>query len=170
MKNGFLVLLAALFLATLPLSALGMSHEKSQMEHGSMKGMEHGSMKGMDHDKMMMDENMIMVGEQTEEGVKAMAHLKDVGEAMAEMGMKQTHHFMVMFMDTEHGKPIEEGLVAVKITTPSGETGKPVKLMGMQGHFGADVTLAEKGKYEFEVGTKVKDGKKRQYQFHYTVE
>jgi hypothetical protein len=39
----------------------------------------------------------------------------------------------------------------------------------MQGHFGADVALSEKGKYEFTVGTKLADGEKRQFEFSYTL-
>jgi len=158
--NAFLT---ALLLVALPLSA-------GAMEHGKSEGMKHGSMEGMDHGKMMMEEGMIMLGDQTQDGVKGIAHMKDVGEKMAEMGMDATHHFMMMFKDASSGEPIEEGLVAVKVKTPSGKTRKPTKLMGMEGHFGADVTLKEKGTYKFEVGTKVKDGQKRTYEFDYTVE
>lgn len=170
MKAVGKLVLIAVFMLSLPLSALAVSHEKGEM--GSMKGMEHGSMKsmeGMEQGKMMMDGNMIMLGDETVDGVKAMAHLKDVKEAMSKMGMKGTHHFMVMLMDTESGKSIDSGLVAVKITDPEGKVAEPLKLMGMQGHFGVDVALTEKGEYHFQVGTKVKDGKKRTYEFSYTV-
>ncbi|NIQ98364.1 MAG: hypothetical protein GWO11_07970 [Desulfuromonadales bacterium] len=163
-------ILATLTLLALPFSAVAMSHGKSEgMKHGSMEKMDHGSKKGMDHGKMMKDKNMIMLGKQTQDGVKGMAHMKDVGKKMAEMGMDATHHFMMMFEDAQKDKAIEEGLVAVKVTTPAGKTRKPVKLMGMEGHFGADVSLKEKGTYKFEVGTKLKDGQKRTYTFDYTV-
>jgi hypothetical protein len=39
----------------------------------------------------------------------------------------------------------------------------------MDGHFGADIVLPEKGKYLFKVGTKLPDGKTRQYEFGYTL-
>jgi hypothetical protein len=156
-------LLAALFLLSLPLAAGAMEG----MKHDKMEKMEHGSMKGMEHGKMM--EGMIMLGEETEEGVKAMAHLNDVKEAMAKMGMKETHHFMVAFVDAA-GKPVTEGTVAVKIKNPAGKEGKAIKLMGMEGHFGADIVLPEKGEYHFKVGTKLADGQKREYHFHHTVE
>jgi hypothetical protein len=42
--------------------------------------------------------------------------------------------------------------------------------MGMEGHFGADIVLPEKGEYHFKVGTKLADGQKREYHFHHTVE
>jgi hypothetical protein len=98
-----------------------------------------------------------------------MAHLKDVRDAMAKMDMKETHHFMVMFMDTTTGEPIEQGSAALKIVSPSGKEVGTVKLMGMQGHFGADIALSEKGKYEFTVGTKLADGEKRQFEFSHTL-
>lgn len=135
-------------------------------------GMDHGKMghDKMEHGGMAMHGDMFMLGDQVVGGVKGMAHLKDVAEAMSKMGMKETHHFMIMFADTGTGKPIETGSVAIKVTDPSGAVGDPVKLMGMQGHFGADVALTEKGMYEFHVGTKLADGEKRTYQFHFTVD
>jgi hypothetical protein len=158
MKNRWTVLLAVLLTLGLPLAALAASHE----------GMNHDKMEGMDHGGMAMEGDMLMLGEDTEEGVKAMAHLKDVKEAMGKMGMPQTHHFMVMFMDVESGKAIEAGTVAVKIKGPSGNEGEAIKLMGMQGHFGADIALSEKGVYTFNLGTKLADGKKRQFEFEFT--
>jgi len=172
MKKICTILLTALFALSVPLMASAMSHEKEHMEHGKMEKMEHGSMEGMKHEEhggMMMEKGMVMLGEKTEDGVKAMAHLNDVKDAMAKMGMKETHHFMVMFMDVKSGEPITEGTVAVKIEGPAGKTSDPVKLMGMEGHFGADIVLTEKGKYEFKVGTKLPDGQKRQYEFEYEV-
>jgi len=159
----FFTLTAILSMLALPLGALAMSHEKD--DHGSMDSM--GSMNGDMDGGMSMKGDMIMLGEKTEDGVKAMVHLKDVKDAMAKMGMSETHHFMVMFMDTESGEPVESGLAAVKIEGPDDYTAGPIKLMGMQGHFGADITLPEKGKYEFKVGTKLSDGQKRQYEFEY---
>jgi len=32
---------------------------------------------------------------------------------------------------------------------------EPLELMGMQGHFGADVTLDKPGDYRFQVGSKL---------------
>jgi hypothetical protein len=169
MKRRILVTLtAALFLFSIPLAALA-------MDQGQMKGMnkgavEHGQMKGMQGGGMM--KGMVMLGTRTQDGVKAMAHLKDIHEAMAKMGMRQTHHFMVMFNDAQSGKSVTEGQAAVKIEGPSGEVGKPVMLkgmtMGMMKGFGADITLPEKGKYTFIVGTKLADGQQRQYRFEYT--
>ena len=72
--------------------------------------------------------------------------------------------------DAKTGNAIDQGTVAVKITDPTtGQAGAAIALMGMGGHFGADVALMAKGEYQFTVGTKLADGGKRQYSFRYTV-
>lgn len=118
---------------------------------------------------MAMTEGMQMVGTQTQNGVKAMAHITDIRKAMAEAGMKQTHHFMVAFEQSADGTAIESGRVAVRIVSPSGQTGSAVALQEMDGHFGADVELSESGNYRFEVGSRVGDDQARQYEFQYEV-
>lgn len=113
----------------------------------------------------------IMLGETTEEGVKAMAHLNDVGAMMAKMGKKENYHFMMMFTDAATGAAITDGSVALRLTGPGQEkAGEPIALVGMGGHFGADVSLTAKGEYHFVVGSKLADGKKRQFHYHYTVQ
>ena len=123
------------------------------------------------HDQhQTMHPKSIMLGEQTVDGVKCKAMIKDVGAAMAKMGMQENHHFMVMFSNAATGAPIEQGTAAVKITdTKTGKVGEPIALMGMGNHFGADVALTNKGEYQFQVGTKLADGKTRQFRFSYTV-
>jgi hypothetical protein len=64
---------------------------------------------------------------------------------------------------------IETGTVAVKVTTPAGEVLAAQSLHGMEGHFGADLTLTAAGAYKFAVGTKLPDGKIRQYEFSATI-
>lgn len=120
-----------------------------------------------EQNSMSMHGKMIMLGSEVNNGIKAMAHLKDVRAAMTKVGMSTTHHLMVMFSTSENGQAIEQGSAAVKVTTPAGEQLKAVKLIGMQGHFGADVTLDEIGTYTFRVGTRLNDGQKRLYTFSY---
>ncbi len=164
MKRG-LSICAILSILTLPVGATlaqntgdhgGHAMKEQQDDHGSMTKPRTKS---------------IMVGEQTVEGVKAMVHLNDVGAMMAQMGMKENYHFMVMLNDATTGAAVEQGAVAVKITDPkTGKTGEAIPLMGMGGHFGADVILPVKGEYRFEVGSKLADGKKRQFTFQYTIQ
>jgi hypothetical protein len=162
MKRTILVF-ALLSLVTLPAFAIGQtSSDHSQHAMPPPQG---------DHSTMpMMNKQTIMLGEQTVDGVNGMAHLNDVGAVMAPMGRKENYHFMVMFSDAKTGAAIDQGTVAVKITDPkTGQTGEAIPLMGMGGHFGADVTLQNKGEYHFQVGSKLADGSKRQFTFHYTV-
>jgi hypothetical protein len=41
--------------------------------------------------------------------------------------------------------------------------------MAMEGYFGADITLAEKGGYTFTLGTKVGGEKRRQFEFKHEI-
>jgi len=132
------------------------------MDHDKMAGMDHSTMAGMSGDA-----KMIMLNDNIQDGVKGSAHLADITKAMADMGMKATHHFMVMFTEVKGGKSIAGGVVAVKLTGPAGATGETTKLMAMGDGFGADMTLGKPGKYAFEVGTQLADGKKRQFHFEY---
>ena len=154
-----LMTLACCSLLTLPISAWAVHHDHGQH-----------AMESADHEGMqMMNTDSIMLGEETVDNVKAMAHLNDVGEALAKMGKKENYHFMVMFSDAVTNGAIDQGTVAMKITGPVGQAGSPIPLMGMGGHFGADVGLTEKGEYRFTVGSKLVDGKKRQFEFTFTV-
>ena len=157
MRTRMIMALAAVFLCLPFANAFAMDHE----------GMDHGKMEKMEHTGMNTAGEMYMLGDVVVDGVKAMAHVKDVHEAMSKMGMDVTHHFMVMFVDTKTGDPINSGTVALKIESPSGQETGPFKLMGMQGHFGVDITLKEKGKYEFKVGSKLADNQTRQFEFEY---
>lgn len=158
-----LITLATLSLLYLPLGAAAQEpggHEQHTMPSSS------------GHEAMgKVNTQMVVLGEQTVDGVKCKAMIKDVGAAMAKMGMQENHHFMVMFSNAATGAPIEQGTAAVKITdTKTGKVGEPIALMGMGNHFGADVTLTGKGLYQFQVGTKLADGNKRQFQFSSTVQ
>ncbi len=179
-KIILLTVLAAFVMA--PASLLAMDHskmdhskmDKSTMDHGSKKSMDHNGMdhKGMDHGDMGSHGDMMMLGSEVVEGVKARVHIKDTSEAMAKMGMDHTHHLMVSFVkdgNGAEGSAIEKGKVAVKVINPDETENKPVKMMGMDGAFGADLVLKEKGMYHFYIGTKLEDGTKRQFHFHTEV-
>lgn len=139
--------------------------------HGGMKHNDHGNSHAEqgEHNGMTSDGSMMIVGSMVSKGVKGMAHLKDVSAKMAELGMKTTHHFMIAFMEEDTGEQIETGTVALKITNPDAKVGDPIPLMGMDGHFGADVTLDMPGEYHFKLGTKLADDTKRKYHFHHVI-
>ncbi len=168
MKKWLVILVSGL-LTMAPMVAAAMEHEHAEHDHSGHEMMGHdGHADHKGHDGMSASGDVIMLGDAVvENGVEAMAHLKDVSAAMAKMGMPTTHHFMVMFKGEKNGASIDKGKVAVKIVEPDGAVSDPIRLMGMQGHFGADVTLTAKGHYLFKVGSKLADGKKRQFEFEY---
>jgi type IV secretory pathway TrbL component len=156
------ILLAAALLGGVPALAAA--------EHGSMSGMDHGSsgsMAGMSH--VSKGAGQILIGSDSRDGVRGTAHLDNISKAMAELGRKETHHLMVTFKEDKGGKGIDSGAVAVKVTDPAGAKGEAIKMLAMEGSFGTDLTLSKPGKYLFEIGSKLADGKTRQFRFEYTV-
>jgi len=133
----------------------------AQMDHGAMHGAGHGDMM-----------SGAVAHEEVINGVKATFEVMDMREQMKGMempkGMTATHHVMVRFTDAASGKKITEGEVKVKTVGP--DKGEQLKsLMGMQGHFGADVTMAKPGKYGIMAKFKLKDGRTGSTKFWYTV-
>lgn len=182
MKSRLSLLFATLLVFSLPLGAGAMSHskheghgaaktekteKKSKHQHHHEEADAKKTSAADAHAAMAAHGDMFDLGSGAEKGVKASAHLSDVAEEMAKVGMPHTHHFMVMFMDEKSGEPIEQGTVAVKVRNPAGEESAPMRLEGMDGHFGVDLILDQKGTYEFAVGTSLIDGVKRQYEFKY---
>ena len=135
--------------------------------HGAMPGMSgektmegHGAMSGMHDESKMEGHGMMKMGDKVFEGkvgpwqaearlvdMKAQMQKSKVSEKMMAK-MKNTHHLMVSLTDPGSKKQVTEGKGTVTVT---GSDMKQVKydLMGMQGHFGADVTLDTPGKYKF---------------------
>lgn len=156
MKNMRKIVITLALLIALPLAAQAMNHEGMKMS-SDMEGME----------GMKMSADMIMLPQVVVDGVAATAHLKDVSKAMSKMGMEQTHHLMVMFVNQKTGEAIDSGSVAVRVINRNGDKSEPVRLMLMEGQFGADVTISGGTMYTLEVGSKLADGKKRQFKFMY---
>ena len=168
MKNTTIAAFLSTLLLVLPAASMAASQEGGG--HGGHGGHEMTQEdQAMQHGGMAMGGTMIMLEEVTVDGVKGMVHLNDIGEAMAKMGMKENFHFMVMFTDTASGGPIAEGTVALKVVDPAGTESGPVALAPMDGMFGADLALTGKGQYRFVVGTRLADGKKRQFEFTHTL-
>ena len=169
MKKHGLCLLAVTLLGLAPLTAAAMDDHKHHTSKTSAKKDAHAGHDHKSHSGMEMDGDTLMLGEQVVDGVEGMAHLKDVKEAMAKVGMNHTHHLMVEFIDLAKGEGIEQGIAAVKVVGPSGKESDAVALVGMDGHFGADLTLSEAGDYLFKVGTKLADGQKRQFEYNFSA-
>ena len=182
-------LLVALFLLSLPLAVGAMEgmkhgdHDKTEkMEHGSMEGMKHEGMKMDDGKKMDHDmhkghdmaaegADFVEIGKDTQDGVVVTVKVKAYDEktraTMEKMGMNATHHVMVFFADEKSGDAIAAGKAALKVKGSGDDSAKPAMLMLMGNGFGTDVNL-EGMMITFEIGTKLEDGKKRQFEvgFH----
>ena len=153
-------IIAAAFALSAPLASFAMDHESMPMEHGSM---EHGG--------HMMEKGK-PAHEEVVDGVKATFKVMGMKEHMKGMEMpkemKETHHLMVEFKDAKSGKALTEGEVKVKVMGPD-KSEQLKDLMGMEGHFGADFDLSQKGKYGIMAKFKLADGKVRSVKFWYTV-
>lgn len=178
MMSKLSLLFAALFVLSMPLSVSAMSHSKHS-GHGSKstekvenKHDHHGSdaakkTEQAGHAAMVEHGEMFDLGTRSVQGVQAAVHLAHVAEEMAKVGMPHTHHIMVMFMDEKTGEPIEDGTVAVRMVDPAGQQSAPLRMEGMDGHFGTDLILDQKGTYTFTVGTALVDGVRRQFEYSY---
>jgi opacity protein-like surface antigen len=131
-------------------------------EHGGAHDMGHGGHQGN------------VAFEEVVDGVKATFKVMSMKEHMKAMnmelpkGLKETHHIAVEFKDTKSGKALTEGEVKVKVQNPD-KSDQTREMIGMQGHFGADFNLSQKGKYGVMCKYKLSDGKVRNSKFWYSV-
>jgi len=179
MKQG--MLLAICFSALAALAAAG-SSLAGGMGQGSMSGgmgSGQGSMSGMHGEGKMEGHGMMKMGDKVYEGkigsLHGEARLVDMKAQMARSkvsakmmaNMKNTHHVAVSLTDPATKKPVTEGSGTVTVTGPDHKA-VTTNLMGMQGHFGADVNLPAPGKYSFRVDVDA-GGKKGSAEFERTV-
>ena len=150
------LMLAAILALTVP-AAFAAEHG-----HGGGHEMGHGGHQGD------------VAHEEVVDGVKATFKVMSMKEHMKAMkmelpkGMKETHHVAVEFKDVKSGKSLTEGEVKVKVQNPD-KSDQTKDLVGMQGHFGADFIMANKGKYGVMCKFLLKDGKTRSSKFWYIV-
>ena len=180
MKRLTVTILAVAFAIGMPMAAAAMKHmdhgehgkamAEEKMQHGDMEHADQGEHKGHDmHEGHAMNgaDDFVEIGKDTEKGIVATVKMKTYDDetkaTMAKMGMAATHHVMVFFVDEASGKAVG-GKAALKV---KGQDGKPSMLMQMGDGFGADVTLGT-GMSTLEIGTKLDDGKQRQFEvgFH----
>jgi len=178
MKRTTIVIMALVFAMATPMMAAAMSHEdmnaqgKAMTDDMKQGAMDHGKEMSDDmhkgHDMSNMETGFVEVGKDTQDGVVATVKVKTYDETakatMAKMGMNASHHVMVFFTDEKTGESVASGMVALKIED---QEDKPVMLMQMGPGFGGDISLKEMGMYTFEIGTKLADGKKRQFEVEF---
>ena len=150
MKRTLKFLLLSLLLTTItPLAVMGASS---------------GGSHSAGHDASRSSQKNV-IGTLDVDGVDATAELRDVRNAMAEAGQPATHHLQVAFKDLGANRNIESGIAAVKVTLPSGVELETSQMISVDGHFGVDLQLSQKGRHTFTVASKFDDGKKRQFVF-----
>jgi hypothetical protein len=164
MKRFTIAMMALVFAMGMPMFAAAMSNESKAGDNKPMAGnmnMDHS--KGMSPGMQMGQDDFVEIGTDTQDGVVATVKVKTYDEktlaSMKKMGMDATHHVMVFFTDQKSGDELAGGMVALKI---KGSEADPVMMMQMGPGFGGDVTLKD-GMFTFEFGTKLTDGKKRQF-------
>lgn len=165
MKRLTIAILSLGFVLSMPMLATAMSHG-DHGSHGKQAAADMQDHKG--HQMTSSDDDFTEIGKDTRDGVVATVKVKVYDEKtqadMAKMGMAVTHHVMVFFTDEKSGAEIVSGQAAIKV---KGEPDKPVKLMQMEAGFGADVVLNKSAMYTFEIGTRLEDGKQRQFEIGY---
>ncbi len=155
MKRFTIAMLALVFAMGMPMIATAAMQGKEMA--GEMK-----------HDMSAMKGDLVEIGKDTQNGVVATVKIKTYDEktlaTMKKMGMDATHHVMIFFADEKSGDEIAGGKVALKV---KGQDAKPTMMMLMGKGFGGDVSLSGM-MITFEIGTKLEDGKKRQFsiEFH----
>ena len=165
-KGKMLPLLTGLALLTLPLHAGAMDGHGDHSGHGATTAAAQSGHDG--HAAMNHGGTTLSLGKMAIEGISASAEISDVRAAMQRAGQPTTHHLMIAFTGAD-GNPVSQGAAAVKVTGPNSATGAPIRMMMMDGSFGADLTLNHPGQYKLEVGSKLADGVTRQFAFHHAV-
>jgi hypothetical protein len=178
MKKLTITCMTMLLVMGLPMLALSASHGDHDMHKGHEMNMDHAKEKAHDmhagHDMHkghdMSGDDFVEAGKDTQDGVvatvKVKAYDEETVDKMKAMGMAATHHVMVFFADEKSGDAIVAGKAALKVKGSGDDSAKPAMLMLMGNGFGTDVNL-QGMMITFEVGTKLEDGKKRQFEVSY---
>jgi hypothetical protein len=111
MKKTAMIIAAVSFALSAPLTSFAMDHDSMPMEHGSMEHQHGGHTMGN------------VAHEEVVDGVKATFSVLDYKGKMKEMGMKETHHIMVVFKDAKSGKSTKE--------TKSAKESKEIRVIPM---------------------------------------
>jgi hypothetical protein len=104
--------------------------------------------------------------------VYIMSVLKGMDDDMNQVGnddkiKKGTHHIMVDVTDAESGREIPAAVVKVLVVSPSNQS-KTVDLESMMNQYGANLTLDEKGEYQFNISVNV-NGESNLTPFKYAI-
>ena len=115
----------------------------------------------------ILPEEAVLLGEAEENGIIAMAWLYRPSAASleADQGARLPHLLFLRFISVESNIAVEKGLVAHKIEDIEGNAAPAVKLEFKNGYFVDDLSGVAPGKYILNIGCKLEDEKKRQFQY-----
>ena len=113
-----------------------------------------------------MSAKSVLLGEQTVNGMTALAYIQDVSALMAKMGRKENTRFIVMFTEQSSGAAVLADQTVLKIVAASEQQiGQIVKLAGVDEHFEANVVLPGQGSLRLEVECIDQTGQTRPFTF-----
>ena len=103
------------------------------------------------------------------EGVLARVHISDVRAEMKKLNSFKSHILVVKFYRVKSGEEIAGGSAAIYIKNPQTNIGFFDPMRNEEGLFVAGLLLHKAGPQLFTVASKLPDGKKRDFQFSFTV-
>lgn len=115
-----------------------------------------------------------VIHEEIVDGVKATIKMIGMKEYLKTMDMlpqkemKETHHITVQLKDGKTARFLTAGEMKVKMKYPD-KTERTINLKAMQGHFGGDLELSQKGNYGFICRFLLNEGKVHTFRFSYLV-
>jgi len=120
---------------------------------------------------MTQQEHKEMMEYNQKEGTKGSGGMNNKGMGMNSASktsmMSGTHHLKLEIEDPVTSKEIDNATASVTLISPS-KKNSSVELMSMSDHLGGNLTLNEKGEYQFTVKVNA-DGKENLSHFNYTV-
>lgn len=104
---------------------------------------------------------------QTIDGIRSVIYLRELGSRQDGNGPIFTHRLSVDFLDAVTGQIRNGGQVALRFTTDHDESGQFEALTLQEGRFTTRLHIARKGEQHFLLATRLEDGRKRNFHFHF---
>lgn len=158
----FFLLLAILFFSLFCTSAWAQNQDSAL----ALDTVEEGSEK-LD----ILPENAVLLGEEEENGIIAMAWLyrPEPVSAEAVIDRQLPDLLFLRFLSVENNIAVEKGLVAYKLENMEGIVTSAVKMEFKNGYFVVNLGGVSPGLYVLSIGCKLEDEKKRQFRYELKI-
>ena len=119
----------------------------------------------------ILPDEAVLLGEGEENGIIAMAWLYRAPAAPveSEQAARLPYLLFLRFISVESNIVVEKGLVAHKIEDMEGIATPAVKMEFKSGYFVDDLSAVAPGKYILNIGCKLEDEKKRQFEYELVI-